>query len=436
MAAALLVLVGGGGSARAGSDTHYQDQLIGERAAGMGGAFIALANEATGAFYNPAGIVGERSTLIQLQMSAYKWRRKTSVAIDLCGRRIERDEGQLFGFPASLGFAKRFSGPRHTRHAVGLLLTIPYASKESNAYAVRDVNCAGFRVDGGGATYVTDRVFVGGLTYAFGWRWLSVGLSAGLAVRGTGAAINVSALAASLAQHPLSSMSYVDGTVWSFYLKAGVIAEPVKGLRFGLAVTSPYVRITGEGRIDSYLASIAGLRGTVTRLLLDDAQLYWKVPLQLGVGVAWRHGALTLAADARLHLPVARYALVTHAQLPATSYSERELTINANIGAQLELGVISLRAGFFTNLSSFPRLDATAPALAEHIDLFGLTVGATLQTNAHSALSLNVQLLFGSGERVALEISDAAGSIAVRNVLTDVSEVSLVFGLGGRFDVW
>ena len=142
------------------------------------------------------------------------------------------------------------------------------------------------------------------------------------------------------------------------------------------------------------------------------------------------------AADARLHLPVARYALVTHAQLPATSYSERELTINANIGAQLELGVISLRAGFFTNLSSFPRLDATAPALAEHIDLFGLTVGATLQTNAHSALSLNVQLLFGSGERVALEISDAAGSIAVRNVLTDVSEVSLVFGLGGRFDVW
>ena len=74
------------------------------------------------------------------------------------------------------------------------------------------------------------------------------------------------------------------------------------------------------------------------------------------------------------------------------------------------------------------------PALAA--GFFGLTVGATLQTNAHSALSLNVQLLFGSGERVAIEISDAAGSIAVRNVLTDVSEVSLVFGLGGRFDVW
>ena len=35
---------------------HYANFLIGERAMGLGGAFTAVADDASGIFYNPAGL--------------------------------------------------------------------------------------------------------------------------------------------------------------------------------------------------------------------------------------------------------------------------------------------------------------------------------------------------------------------------------------------
>ena len=40
-----------------GDDTHHQDYPLGSRAVGLGGAFTALASDASGIFYNPAGLV-------------------------------------------------------------------------------------------------------------------------------------------------------------------------------------------------------------------------------------------------------------------------------------------------------------------------------------------------------------------------------------------
>ena len=35
---------------------HYKNILVGERASGMGGAFVAISDDASGTFYNPAGL--------------------------------------------------------------------------------------------------------------------------------------------------------------------------------------------------------------------------------------------------------------------------------------------------------------------------------------------------------------------------------------------
>ena len=58
------------GPARA-DDTHYHDYPIGGRAVGLGGAFVALASDPSGLYYNPAGIVDSRHHSVQISTNLY-----------------------------------------------------------------------------------------------------------------------------------------------------------------------------------------------------------------------------------------------------------------------------------------------------------------------------------------------------------------------------
>ncbi len=50
---------------------HYNNMLIGDRAAGLGGAYVAVADEPAGLYYNPAGIVEGGKANLSASMNAY-----------------------------------------------------------------------------------------------------------------------------------------------------------------------------------------------------------------------------------------------------------------------------------------------------------------------------------------------------------------------------
>jgi len=52
----ILIFVGFGGTQLQADDAHYKNMLIGERAATMGGSYVAISDDSTGCYYNPAGI--------------------------------------------------------------------------------------------------------------------------------------------------------------------------------------------------------------------------------------------------------------------------------------------------------------------------------------------------------------------------------------------
>lgn len=53
---------------------HYKDILIGDRAAGLGGAYTAVSDDASGLYYNPAGIVYATSSKISGSVNAYNYK--------------------------------------------------------------------------------------------------------------------------------------------------------------------------------------------------------------------------------------------------------------------------------------------------------------------------------------------------------------------------
>ena len=53
---------------------HYKDILVGDRAAGLGGAYTAVADDASGLYYNPAGIVYASAPKISGSVNAYNYK--------------------------------------------------------------------------------------------------------------------------------------------------------------------------------------------------------------------------------------------------------------------------------------------------------------------------------------------------------------------------
>ena len=57
-------------------ENHYSNQLIGYRAAGLGGAYTAISDDPSGLYYNPAGIVYAQTSNLSASVNAFQCRRK------------------------------------------------------------------------------------------------------------------------------------------------------------------------------------------------------------------------------------------------------------------------------------------------------------------------------------------------------------------------
>ena len=59
------------GATAMADDFHYTNLLIGDRASGMGGAYTAVSDDATGLYYNPAGIAYTMGRSFSASVNAY-----------------------------------------------------------------------------------------------------------------------------------------------------------------------------------------------------------------------------------------------------------------------------------------------------------------------------------------------------------------------------
>lgn len=398
-------------------DTHYQDFVVGARAVGLGGAFTSLADDPSGLFYNPAGIVDVRSKSLQVSTSLYGFERGTlDRKLELPVPGVEDLDVQftdLIVIPTSAGFVNGFgeAGADGSRkHAYGVSIVVPtfrsYAASSGDqvtSYKHR----------------VTDRSLWSGVGYArkLGPK-LRLGVAGYYALRSvvdleelTG---SEDAVAGSQRFRTVTNdIALINGNV---LVIAGVKYLPSSRLALGLSLRSPSIPIHSQ-------ATLRFARGasdpdatptptsTFERIVVEEgrSQTRYAPALRLGASYQVPYTA-TFSLDVSAHAPTS-YRLVEvddslRARLPFNPDVERRGVVNVNAGGEyLIVREVSVSVGLFTDFSTAPSI----PKIPQHdqlpeVDLVGLTMGLGY-FGEHTLSRLGVVYSFGHGRDVIPENS-------------------------------
>ncbi len=356
------------------SDTQYHDYPVGGRAVGLGGAFTAIANDVSGLYYNPAGLVDGRHDSVQISTNFY--------GLEINGGLLSAFESitdldtvfsQLNVIPSTAGFTKTFGKNAEgiTTEAFGVGVFVP-SYRGLNLNQVADLSTTAGLRDCQQRTYqrnLLDRTFLAAA--GFGHRLddiLRFGAALQLSYRTLSDSEEVTCFG--LPQSGDASFwttaTDVELAVASLMLNFGVQVT-LDNWRFGASVTSPGIRAfdTAQIRVRRVLTDPATdtsqfLVREVGEVVANTKQA---TNLRLGAAYIWPRKA-TVSVDLVVHAGT-RYQLfelppgeasIASAITQTTNVTRRPVANLAVGGEYLILNWLSVAAGLYTNFGSAPRI--------------------------------------------------------------------------------
>jgi hypothetical protein len=371
---------------------------IGSRAAGMGGAYTALACDEASLHYNPASLSCADTSHLELSANAYIL--QGELARGALGRNGDVSATTFHSIPSIVGWVRILrEGNQRTRFATypgrvafGLAVSVP----SSIAIKIDPPNPSQQNFD---SSSIRDDLtaFDLGLAYQYS-RELAFGASLGgvlrtteehlgwLLVQGKGAICPAGGCADYFAYD--ASRSYV---ALGMRAKLATLFRPIKNFSFGLVVTLPTAHVLGSAEENATL-TLAGPRGFYAVPIRTTGSSRVDLPLRIATGMAYVKKRYTFTGDISVNFPRTVHvaegmtlqkiaglspqagALVTP---PAGMSQDRtqDLTIqpNVNLGASIPFGPTKeLNIGFFTDFSSV----STSDILVNHSDRIHMAGGS------------------------------------------------------------
>lgn len=368
-------------------DFHYNNLLIGDRASGMGGAYTAISDDASGMFYNPAGIAYVSDRNFSASVNAYSSQVKTYDNV-IGGQPFQRKSSALlanyFGIVKPVGNFK-----------LGFSYAVPDAVNEDLSQTVRNVPSATSNYDftinlnnrdntynfgPSAAMTVNDSLAVGLTLYVHQRDTLIVQNQFLARVNGTNQWTN------SYYRLSESGLRPILGITWS----------PIEKLSLGLAVSKVFLINSSSSRQDTCVntadttacdptaAPVTGfLVPTVSTF--DDKRQY---PTRIAVGAAYFASSnFLLSTD-----------LTYHTAVSDPVYGEKVATLDAAVGSEYYWSKQwAIRAGVFSNVTNTPAIVAGVTNIEEHINLYGGSLSVTHFTG-DSSVTLGGSLSYGVGQ--------------------------------------
>ncbi|MEK6609273.1 MAG: hypothetical protein AABZ30_16580 [Myxococcota bacterium] len=416
---ALASLLAAFASTAAANDTNYQNYIVGERALGLGGAFTALADDASGAFYNPAGLALVPTTSLSASLSVYgieKHRRERGYRPATVDEPIDLESSEVATLPTTVALVRKFGQKLRdgvSRHAIGLSTYMPYAT---SFHADRVIEGRGsherYQVSESDKTIWTGPVYALRLTPR-----LSIGVATFYSYRTVRnrwrrAIEHESALDPDLSADVEIEEDVAEWGSGDLFGGAGARFDASDAWSLGVSLTTPAAHVHGSGRLADETTIAFADSPVLSYTPVENTGLETRNEYPWGgrAGVAYSvPGHWLVAGDLSVHGPATFSPIVVPDDLEPRAVVanhvatvRREAVVNGNVGGEYYLaGFIPVRAGAFTNFSSAPDVKASPDERAlAHVDMYGVTTSVGYVTGDYD-VSFGVVYSFGSGTAYA-----------------------------------
>lgn len=360
---------------------HYKNTFVGGRAATMGGAFKAISDDASGAYYNPSGLVYAVSSSVSgsanafdIQSSTYKqtlgtedWERKTSSL-----------EPNFFGLVK-----------KNDRSAFAFSYVLSDINKERQSQIYRNLDVGDDAID----TYalnldIEDSIFYLGPSYAYS---LSDKLSLGVSLYYQQRRFFRSQNQYIRFDDQSEEVSYSHVRIKEKGIRAilGVMYEPRDRWSLGVTLSKSEVLASLEEETANKRRQSDSETNFISRSSLDERDL----PIEVGFGVAY--------------FPSDRMIMAFDFDYYVSTDDETRNIWNASLGIEWFYNhQHAFRGGLFTNNTFSEELSANSTAPNEHINMKGIALGYSIYSQLNE-ITLGVVHSRGSGEVQVFQDSSA-----------------------------
>lgn len=362
---------------------HYINSLIGERPAGMGGAYVAISDDPSGCYYNPAGIAFTTQRRLSVSVNAYHISTKTyqDTLIKTNGGTEDWQLESSRLLPNYFGIVHEL-GPGKIGFSYAVTDSV-LRDQEQVYYNIRsalpgvDISRYVINIDD------VDNTYNFGPSYALKVRDnLSIGTTLYIHYRD-----------GKIIRNHLINLSNGEFNWENYYLSwtelglrpiVGIMWSPVEKLSVGLTTSKTFL-LSSERRIQTTLRgpSSMGYGLNDVDFIVYESEKKRRFPYQTALGIAYfPNPSFLIGGD------ISYYSKV----------SGRKDVVNLAIGTEYYTSPsFALRAGIFTDMANTPELSSSYTDQLEHINIYGVSVSGTYFTRT-SSLTLGAIYSFGKGE--------------------------------------
>ncbi|MFZ5573205.1 MAG: OmpP1/FadL family transporter [Thermodesulfobacteriota bacterium] len=399
-------------------EQHYVNMIIGDRAAGMGGAYTALADDPAGCFYNPAGIAFAPNLSLSASVNAYNSEVKTyrDVLTGTDGGTQDWEQVSSSLLPNFFGLVRQFGG----NGMLGMSYAVTDSIQRRQKQYFQDIRTE-FADNPADTVMInindSDRTYLFGPSYAYRFSdSLAMGATVYAYFRDR-EIIRNQLIQFNQGQHILINY-YETRNDWGIRPSLGAIWEPMEKLALGLSMSQVVVLNNETTRHDIYRNTAAAQPVNIDGLSYDFSDpdtIYFKsentsdkptLPVSLTFGAAYFVSpSLLFSGDVGWH----------------SSADEKESVCNVFLGTEYYFrDDMAVRAGFYTDFANTPDLESGKVNQEEHIDIYGLSLSYTL-FHRLTSVTLGVSYAFGAGEAQAISSTPVIQDADIQNLRVYIS---------------